>query len=55
MEDDSYDVIILVGVFMLNYVKVEGVMDEMVRVVKLGGLVCFMIREDVMFEVEYGY
>lgn len=50
MDDDCYDVVFVVGVFILNYVKVEGVMDEMVWVVRLGGLVSFIIREDVMFE-----
>lgn len=49
-KDNCYDVVIVVGVFILNYVKVDGVMDEMVRVVRLGGLVCFFIREDVVFK-----
>lgn len=30
-------------------------MDEIARVVRPGGLVSFTIREDVMFEEEYGY
>ena len=53
--DNCYDAAIAVGVFTLNHVKAEGAMDEMARVVKSGGLVCFTIREDVMFKSEYGY
>ena len=55
LADNSYDAAIAVGVFTLNHVKAEGAMDEMARVVRPGGLVCFTIREDVMFEAEYGY
>ncbi|KAJ7384348.1 hypothetical protein OS493_022461 [Desmophyllum pertusum] len=55
LADSCYDAAIAVGVFTLNHVKAEGAMDEMARVVKSGGLVCFTIREDVMFEPEYGY
>lgn len=55
LEDNCYDAAIAVGVFTLNHVKAEGAMDEMARVVRSGGLVCFTIREDVMFEAEYGY
>lgn len=52
---NTYDAAICVGVFTLNHVKAEGAMDEMARVVRPGGLICFTIREDVMFELEYGY
>ena len=55
LEDNHYDAAIASGVFTLHHVKAEGAMDEMARVVKSGGLVCFTIREDVMFEAEYGY
>ncbi|XP_078379612.1 methyltransferase-like protein 27 isoform X2 [Oculina patagonica] len=55
MADNCYDAAIAVGVFTLNHVKAEGAFDEMARVVRSGGLVCFTIREDVMFEEEYGY
>jgi len=55
LADNCYDAAIAVGVFTLNHVKAEGAMDEMARVVRSGGLVCFTIREDVMFEAEYGY
>lgn len=55
LDDDCYDVAFAVGVFTLNHVKAEGAMDEMARVVRPGGLVSFTIREDVMFEQEYGY
>jgi len=55
LSDNCYDAAIAVGVFTLNHVKAEGAMDEMARVVRSGGLVCFTIREDVMFEAEYGY
>lgn len=55
LEDNCYDAAIAVGVFTLNHVKAEGAFDEMARVVRPGGLVCFTIREDVMFEADYGY
>ena len=55
LADDCYDATIAVGVFTLNHVKAEGAMDEMARIVRPGGLVCFTIREDVMFKEEYGY
>jgi ubiquinone/menaquinone biosynthesis C-methylase UbiE len=52
---NTYDAAICIGVFTLGHLKGEGVMDEMARVVKPGGLICFSIREDVMFDKEYGY
>ena len=55
LADNSYDAAIAAGVFTLNHVKAEGAMDEMARVVRPGGLVCFTIREDVMSKLEYGY
>ncbi|XP_068675032.1 methyltransferase-like protein 27 [Montipora foliosa] len=55
LKDNCYDAAIAVGVFTLNHVKADGAMDEMARVVRPGGLVCFSIREDVAFKQEYGY
>ena len=55
LADNSYDAAIAVGVFTANHVKADGAMDEIARVVRPGGLVCFTIREDVMSEAEYGY
>ncbi|XP_031555892.1 methyltransferase-like protein 27 [Actinia tenebrosa] len=52
---NSYDAVISIGVFTKGNVKAEGAMDEMVRVVKPGGLICFSIREDVILDKEYGY
>jgi ubiquinone/menaquinone biosynthesis C-methylase UbiE len=52
---DTYDAAICIGVFIPALVKAEGAMDEMTRVVKPGGLICFSIREDVLFNKEYGY
>ena len=52
---DTYDAAICIGVFTLGNVKAEGAMDEMVRVVRPGGLICFSVREDVMFDKEYGH
>lgn len=55
VQDNYYDAAIAVGVFTLNHVKAEGAMDEMARVVRPSGFVCFSIREDVLFEEKYGY
>lgn len=52
----SYDCAISVGMFTIAHVKGEGSMDEMARVVKPRGLVCFTIREDALIQEEvYGY
>ena len=50
----TYDAAISIGVFTKGHVKGEG-FDEMVRVVRPGGLICFSIRSDVMFDKDYGY
>ena len=52
---DTYDAVISIGMFTLGHVKADGAMDEMARVVRPGGVVCFSIRDDVMFDEEYGY
>ena len=55
LNSNSYDATICVGVFTRAHVKAKGAMEEIVRVVKPGGLVCFTIRENVFLEEEYGY
>ncbi|XP_032231368.2 uncharacterized protein LOC5507013 [Nematostella vectensis] len=55
ISDGDYDAVACVGVFTKGHVTAEAAMDEMVRVVRAEGLVCFTIREDVMFDTEYGY
>ncbi|XP_031555891.1 uncharacterized protein LOC116292676 [Actinia tenebrosa] len=55
IQSNTYDAVVSIGVFSKGIVKAEGAMDEMVRVVKPGGLICFSIREDVMFDKEYGH
>ena len=53
--DNTYDAAIAIGLFTKNHLKAEGAIEEIVRMVRPGGLVCFSIREDVMFEKSYGY
>ena len=55
IETNSYDAVICVGVFTAAHVKAEGAMDEIVRVVKPGGLICFTIRENVLLDEDYAY
>ena len=55
ISSDTYDAVVCIGVFTEGHVKAEGAMDEMARVVRSGGLVCFSIREDLLSDEEYGY
>lgn len=55
IKDNTYDAAIAIGLFTKNHLKAEGAMEEIVRVVHPGGLICFSIREDVMFDKSYGY
>ena len=55
ISDNTYDAAVAMGVFTLNHVKAEGAMEEIVRVVRPGGLICFSIRGDVMFDKDFGY
>ncbi|CAB4030110.1 Hypothetical predicted protein [Paramuricea clavata] len=51
---NQYDVAICVGVFTLAHVKSEG-FDDLVHVVKPGGLASFAIRELALNAPQYGY
>ena len=56
IETRAYDCAISVGLFTIAHVRGEGAMDEIARVVRKGGLVCFTVREDAMEQEEcYGY
>lgn len=50
----TYDASIAIGVFTKgHFVGDNNAMDEMIRVVKPGGLVCFSIREDILNDTTY--
>ncbi|XP_028408876.1 methyltransferase-like protein 27 [Dendronephthya gigantea] len=51
---DLYDAAICVGVFTLGHVKGKG-FDDLVHVVKPGGLACFNVNEKVANNPEYKY
>jgi predicted TPR repeat methyltransferase len=52
MEDDRYDAVVCTGTFTYGHVKANA-FDELVRVTRPGGVVCFTIREGA-YE-DYGY
>lgn len=49
-----YDAAICVGVFTVGHVKSKG-LDDLVHVVRPGGLACFTIRDCVASDPQYGY
>jgi len=50
----SYDASIAIGVFTKgHFIGENNAMEEMIRVVKPGGLVCFSIREDILGDKAY--
>lgn len=51
---NQYDAAISIGVFTIGHVKGKG-FDDLVHVVKPGGLVCFTIRQCVANDPQYGY
>jgi predicted TPR repeat methyltransferase len=54
IEENQYDAAICTGVFTIGHVKGKG-FDDLVHVVKPGGLACFTIRECVANDPRYGY
>lgn len=52
MEDDRYDAVVCTGTFTYGHVKANA-FDELVRVTRPGGIICFTIREGA-YE-DYGY
>ena len=54
VEANKYDAAISVGVFTIGHVKGKG-FDDLVHVVKPGGLACFTIRECVASDPQYEY
>jgi predicted TPR repeat methyltransferase len=50
--DDSYDAVVCTGTFTYGHVKAHA-FDELVRITRPGGIICFTIREGA-YE-EYGY
>ena len=54
VEANKYDAAISIGVFTIGHVKGKG-FDDLVHVVKPGGLACFTIRECVANDPQYEY
>ena len=54
IDANQYDAAICIGVFTIGHVKGKG-FDDLVHVVKPGGLACFTIRECIANDPEYGY
>ena len=52
IKDDTYDVIICVGTFTFGHVKAHA-LDELIRITKNKGLICFTINEGIY--KEYGF
>ena len=52
MSDDSYDAVVCTGTFTYGHVKANA-FDELVRITRPGGVICFTIREGA-YE-DYGY
>jgi predicted TPR repeat methyltransferase len=52
LEDDRYDAVVCTGTFTYGHVKANA-FDELVRVTRPGGIICFTIREGA-YE-DYGY
>ena len=52
MEDDRYDAVVCTGTFTFGHVEADA-LDELVRITRPGGMICFTIREGA-YE-EYGY
>ena len=49
-----YDAAICVGVFTLGHVKAKG-LDDVVHVIKPGGLACFGVNGSIADNAEYGF
>ena len=54
IEANQYDAAICVGVFTLAHVKQEG-LDDLVHVIKPGGLACYGIREQALNDPQSKY
>ena len=54
VDANQYDAVICVGVLTLAHVKSEG-MDDLLHVLKPGGLACFGIREFALNATKCGY
>lgn len=52
MQDNSYDAVVCTGTFTYGHVKANA-FDELIRITKPGGFICFTIREGA-YE-DYGY
>jgi len=52
MPDDTYDAIVSVGIFTCGHVGPDA-LDELARITKPGGVVCFTVREQAWEEDDY--
>ena len=51
---NQYDAAICIGVFTMGHVKAKG-FDDLLYVLKPGGLVCFSVRDSIANDPHYGY
>ena len=51
-ENNKYDVVMCVGTFTYGHVKPQA-LDEMIRITRSGGLICFSVNEGI--HEEYGF
>jgi len=54
IDDDSYDVGVSVGTFTPNHVGLKA-MNEFVRVVRPGGIICLSLRDDFVADISNGF
>lgn len=52
MEDNSYDAVICVGTFTYAHVGPQG-FDELIRITKPGGKICFTVRDGAFEDLDY--
>lgn len=52
IEDDAYDAVVCTGTFTYGHVKADA-FDELIRITKPGGFICFTVREGAY--QDYGY
>jgi len=52
IKDDTYDVIVCVGTFTFGHVKAHA-LDELIRITKNKGLICFTINEGIYKEYSF--
>ena len=54
VQPNEYDAVLCVGTFTTGHVKAYG-LDELVRIVKPGGVIVFTLKDNVIEDEEYGF